>query len=127
MPGGAPNPVHPVPGRWKSSAVFRYAEEAMTEIPLNRTWPTERETEAPNTVDAKKDKYEKRACRPKRKAAPKESADPRKPAEINKPLVDESDKDKVFALSNSRGKWAKHFVGQAAWGIPLDNWSTVCG
>ena len=115
-------------GRWKSSAVFRYVEEAMMEIPLNRGWIPEKDMEPDKTADAKQEKYERKACRPKRKAAPKMLEEsPEKPTEVNKPLIDDAEKDKVFALSKSRGKWTKHLVGQAAWGIPLDNWSTVCG
>ena len=40
-------PVHEIGllGRWKSSAVFRYTEETLQEIPLNATVTGEKETE----------------------------------------------------------------------------------
>ena len=102
----------------------------MTEVPINKHLPAssalfQSQPEVPE-IDA--GKIERKALRPKHKAAPEKKRDsPEKLVEVKKPLVNDADKEKVFALSNSRGKWTKHLVGQAAWGIPLDSWATVCG
>lgn len=44
-----------------------------------------------------------------------------------KPFVDDEQQGPVYAMSNSRRKWTQRIVGQAAWGIPLDSWATICG
>ena len=71
---------------------------------------------------------EKKALRPKARAAPKEPQDTEmQSASPVKPLVENTTNEEVYAVSNTRGKWTKHWVGQAAWGIPLDQWNTLCG
>ena len=112
-------------GRWKSSAVFRYIEEAMTEIPLNDAHEAKKLTADPDISEATR---ERKALRPKAKSSPKKSEDEENLRGVTeKPLVNDGEKEEIFAVSNTRGKWVKHLVGQAAWGIPLDNWSTLCG
>ena len=74
-------------GRWKSSAVFRYVEEAMTEIPLNVT--DGKTAEAGETQNQEANK-KKRALRPKSKAAPSQSqreASEEPTRGLTKPLV----------------------------------------
>ena len=116
-------------GRWKSSAVFRYIEEAMTELPMNvKTHAEPKEDESPQ-----QEKFRKKALRPKSAAAPPKAVEPQNeeghadPDPEIKPLLKEEQGGQVYAMSRSRGKWTKHIVGQAAWGIPLDSWSTICG
>ena len=113
-------------GRWKSSAVFRYIEEAMTEIPMNSEAKTETSRQPD---DGKRERERKRALRPKSSAAPKRDSPPGEQVLEAKPLLDQKQADQVFAMSKARGKLTKHIVGQAAWGIPLDSdsWATICG
>ena len=111
-------------GRWKSSAVFRYIEDAMTEMPMNITNRGSEELDEEQKVQ--QERQRKRALRPKAKASPKEEDSPEKKME-HKPLVHDEEKEPVYAVSKSRGTSTKHLVGQAAWGIPLDSWTTACG
>lgn len=111
-------------GRWKSSAVFRYIEEAMTEIPMNSEAKTETSRQPD---DGKRERERKRALRPQSSAAPKRDSPPGEQVLEAKPLLDQKQADQVFAMSKARGKLTKHIVGQAAWGIPLDSWATICG
>ena len=112
-------------GRWKSSAVFRYIEEAMTEIPLN-VEPAEKEPEGKQIISD--ETIERKTLRPKAKGSPKRTAEvmETQPQPV-KSIVDEEKGEEVYAISNTRGKWTKHVVGQAAWGIPLDKWFSLCG
>ena len=112
-------------GRWKSSAVFRYIEEAMMEVPLNIDRETKDTEVKPIIAETTR---EKKALRPKARAAPKGPQDTEmQSASPVKPLVENTTNEEVYAVSNTRGKWTKHWVGQAAWGIPLDQWNTLCG
>ena len=122
---GMPIPSIQFLGRWKSSAVFRYIEEAMTEMPLNATiLKNSEEEEKP----LPKEICKRKALRPKAKPTPSEhSESPQKSPTKIKPLVPEGAHERVFAVSKSRSNWTRHTVGQAAWGIPLDNWTTLCG
>ena len=111
-------------GRWKSSAVFRYIEEAMTELPMNAGAVPKNSYHG----EEGKAKAKQKALRPKAAAVP-DSKDKGNRAHGSpvKPLVNNDETEQVYAMSNSRGKWTQHIVGQAAWGIPLDSWSTICG
>ena len=111
-------------GRWKSSAVFRYIEEAMTELPMN-VIPADQAGD--NNKDRQEETRKRRALRPKSSAAPPRDNIAPEPVQRQKPLIDEEEKETVYALSRYRGKTTKHVVGQAAWGIPLDSWTTICG
>ena len=110
-------------GRWKSSAVFRYIEEAMTEIPMNTT--TDGMELESKSMEASPNK---RVLRPKSSASAKKARkEDNSPESQPKHLVDEPEKGPAYAVSRSRGTWTKHVVGQASWGIPLDSWATICG
>lgn len=110
-------------GRWKSSAVFRYIEEAMTEIPMNTT--TDGMELESKSMEASPNK---RVLRPKSSASAKKARkEDNSPESRPKHLVDEPEKGPVYAVSRSRGTWTKHVVGQASWGIPLDSCATICG
>ena len=111
-------------GRWKSSAVFRYIEDAMTEMPMNVTNREPKELD--EEQKAQQERQQRRALKPKARASPKKEDSPEKKRE-HKPLVHDEEKEQVYAVSKSRGTSIKHLVGQAAWGIPLDSWTTACG
>eukprot|EP00435_Cladocopium_sp_Y103_P072030 s106_g39.t1 len=112
-------------GRWKSSAVVRYIEEALTELPMNTRVKT------PGTNDEGNEdqtKATRRALRPKAKASPAVGETKKEAPSVEvKPLVNNEGEGPVYAVSKTRGNWTKHIVGQAAWGIPLDSWATLCG
>jgi hypothetical protein len=112
-------------GRWRSSAVFRYIEEAMTEIPMN-TLPHEPQGES--TTKNPEESQNRRALRPKASAKAKAQL-PEEEPQVNqaKQLISDGQEGPIYAISRSRGGWTKHIVGKAAWGIPLDSWSTICG
>jgi hypothetical protein len=99
-------------GRWKSSAVFRYVEEAMAEVPMNSHVPRTPGTGA-HGAGQETEFLKRKSLSPKQKASPKKTAEGEQPVPIQE---SENDKEKVYALSNARGKWTKHLVGQAAWG-----------
>eukprot|EP00435_Cladocopium_sp_Y103_P010334 s4293_g2.t1 len=114
-------------GRWRSSAVFRYVEEALTELPMNMVaW-----NETPLTAQEcnnSQDLAERKALKPKAKSTRRDVAKQEKSSEeAPNPITNDETKEPVYAISRSRGKVIKHVVGQAAWGIPLDNWATLCG
>ena len=33
----------------------------------------------------------------------------------------------MWVVSTSRGRKTSHEVGQAGWGVPLEDWTTICG
>ena len=78
--------------------------------------------------DSPEEKLKRKALRPKSAAAP-----PLRGKFLQEhvgkcnPLIDGDERGQIFAISTARGKRTRHIVGQAAWGIPLDNWATVCG
>eukprot|EP00438_Fugacium_kawagutii_P030047 Skav201343 [mRNA] locus=scaffold1389:351053:352966:+ [translate_table: standard] len=124
-------------GRWRSSAVFRYVEEALVEVPLNQDcnqWKSPRtpasETPAEAAGVAKELQAEKtvrRAARKVRAARPKSSPRRSIPEDKKTPITDAEGDQKVWAISRQRGKVVAHNLGQAAWGIPLEDWTTICG
>ena len=93
--------------------MFRYVEEAMTEIPMNSVSTEEHHTTAP--VQAT-ETNKRRTLRPKAKASPESS--PANNGKTLKPITDDESKDPVYAISRSRGAVTKHTLGQAASGIP---------
>lgn len=96
----------------------------MTEIPLN-VEPLTKEKEVKPRIS--EETRERKVLRPKSKGSPKKSTEIKEAQELlAKPLVNEEEREDVYAISNRRGKWTKHLVGQAAWGIPLDKLSTLC-
>ena len=118
-------------GRWKSSAVLRYIEEALSQMPANMKKPTG------VTVDSGKE------------AASEEMVGNNNPAEelpvartetvVHEKVVKfvkdkeaiiipaDPDEEDMWAISNhSRGRVA-HIVTKASWGLDLDEWQTHCG
>lgn len=96
-------------GRWKSAAVFRYMEEAMAELPVNDT-----------TKECKK-------AEPAVPVVNVEEEDA--PVTVKGPAIKAQGPNKkpLWAVSiSSRGKVA-HRVGKASWGMPIAEWTTMCG
>ena len=99
-------------GRWKSSAVFRYVEEALEEVPMNertKTQETEVQVVEPKKTSKRKDK----------RAENKDSSD----ATMKMPKAPEE----FWAVSRYRSKAVGHRVRQASWNLELDRWATWCG
>ena len=96
-------------GRWKSSAVFRYMEEAMAELPVNEAF---------------------------RKEQPNQREVPLNPAGgENQNLVvkgpeikaQNASKKPLWAISISSRDKVAHGVGRASWGLAISEWTTTCG
>ena len=96
----------------------------MAEIPLNLE-PEKKEVEQTPAIAEKT--VRKNALRPKAKSSPKKLGEDGDTPQTTKPLVKNSETEEIYAISNTRGNWMKHVVGQAAWGILLDEWTTLCG
>ena len=127
-------------GRWKSSAVFRYVEAALEEIPLNHTVPNK--AEQPQEEASQKPWQPTPAEQPDAETArePQEGkpepgeGEPSKREEKKIPAL-ERDADvvklfkdkKLWAISSRRGKKMAHGVLQASWNLDLDKWATRCG
>ena len=107
-------------GRWKSSAVFRYMEEAMEPVAVNR-----REGNPVTVVAAEEVKMQD--------GQQKGHTSPADPPERNQFEVyknadrAKTEENELWILSKARGKAVAHHIGQASWNIPLDEWSTRCG
>ena len=94
-------------GRWRSSAVFRYIEEAMTEVPMNTGTAEQLKKEK---CEAKKEKDRKRELRPKPAAAPRKRATiAEEPHSKIKALVSEVQTSEVFAMLKTRGNVTRQF------------------
>lgn len=116
-------------GRWKSSAVLRYIEDALEEMPLNRARATDRATAVSKEVlpvqanidEVKQEKKRKRSEQPHEvRPEPENIAN-------HMPLEPPIDKSQLFAVSTSAKGKVRHTVANAGWGIPLDKWKTTCG
>ena len=107
-------------GRWKSSAVFRYMEEALELVAVNKRdgKMVTSSAEADHTEPAQQ----------KATAIPPE--DPPKEDTFRvykrKSSEDTAEED-LWILSKTRGNSVAHHIGKASWNIPLDEWSTRCG
>ena len=125
-------------GRWKSSAVFRYVEEAMEEMPANRKILKEKAKVDPFMKELLEVKPLGDLLRSNDKNKEEERSDKVPPGD-EMPLIEghksealdlprENPEDQgLWAIScNSRSKVA-HIVVTAAWGLSLEAWSTACG
>ena len=128
-------------GRWKSSAVFRYVEEAMEEMPANRKLLEEKAKVDPFVKELLEIKPVGSLLGNNDKSGEKHSGDEAPLGEQNKSIKSsgeqnvetlelprENPEDQgLWAIScNPRGKVA-HVVVTAAWGLNLESWSTACG
>ena len=110
-------------GRWKSSAVFRYIEEALQELPANQRIPITGGT----TARATEQKTPQESCK-RRKRSREETAAEDLPGLRR---VQETEAAEVcptlWAISRGRNGKTAHVVAQATWNIALEEWHTACG
>ena len=99
-------------GRWKSSAVFRYVEEALEEVPLNDRQKLN-EPQIQHT-DSTKAPGKRSKRKPEGEQEGKTQPLPKAPEEF-------------WAISRYRSTAVGHRVRQASWNLALDRWSTWCG
>ena len=117
-------------GRWKSSAIFRYVEQALQDVPLNITGKfcpvaeskvvkVEEETAKaakPKAIDNKlKEKLDQLTGRVKVLEDDPSRGEAQKPPK------------QLWAISNQRNQRVAHLVVQASWNLPLESWATSCG
>ena len=100
-------------GRWKSSAVLRYIEEALEEVPLNKTQPLKVKLDD----SGQKESHVADEKQPKTKTVTK----------IQEKMVIPEGVCDFWAISTGRGKAVGHVVRQASWELSLDSWATWCG
>ena len=107
-------------GRWKSAAVYRYIEEALQEIPLNArcTQVSCESREEPSILGP--------VTIP---CGEKEGAATAQKLPGGEAMVQEGmgEKEKLWVVSRHRRTCTTHVVGQAAWNIKIEQWSTLCG
>ena len=128
-------------GRWKSSAVVRYVEEAMMEIPVNQkvieeARPERRKRRRFGDTDPEQNQRNVEPIDLEAKEAPipqvinlekdeeKANAKTSDPAEKT---IQSQVTQVMWVVSTHRGRQMSHEVGQAGWGLPLEDWSTICG
>ena len=127
-------------GRWKSSAVFRYIEQALQDVPANLRAPTPahatggqpnaeqmrekvikvREVADSNLRDrltSTEAKFQQLDCRLTALEDAKEQG----------PKMLDYQRGTLWALSKGRSGRLLHVVKQASWNLPLQEWSTSCG
>ena len=92
-------------GRWKSSVVLRYAEDALQEVPANLKCNMELQARVPMPSATKKTTRKEKTL-----------------------VTDEPENISLWVASNNYKKnksW--HPVKIASWQLPLEDWSTCCG
>ena len=108
-------------GRWKSSAVFRYVEEAMKEMPLNR--------------QVKVGTWAKTSISPTSEAGIPEGTNTGPAEKVDEPMGEKDgheprngeDEAPLWAVSRTRDRSIIHKVKEASWNIQLNEWKTMCG
>eukprot|EP00435_Cladocopium_sp_Y103_P045957 s46_g13.t1 len=121
-------PIHEIGtlGRWRSSAVFRYIEEALQDIPLNANvnqgdlW----DVRPIQLKEDRRDEGEPEVKFQEREAEPKETREVGK-ARI-KP-VKPPGPEECWAVSTGRSGKVSHRVRKASWNLNLAQWDTWCG
>ena len=123
-------------GRWRSTAVFRYVEEALQFLPSNSVsgeGKTEKEQEEDGTLRGECISSEQFMMDQSRSSSEKEekTIEVKKKEIYNNTYVSEvkiDEVDQVYAVAPRRGGGRiAHSVSRAAWGVDLDSWSTTCG
>ena len=104
-------------GRWKSSAVFRYMEEAMEEVPINMRQLPLTEPKFAESKETEPEQSSSSEVHPSREPLIK-GPEIKALGKSSKPL---------WAISSSRGGKVAHRVGKASWGMPVSEWNTLCG
>ena len=128
-------------GRWKSSAVFRYIEEALEEVPLNSLILGKRPAESgrthgePEVHDIlRSDGGQQKPPRLGKDPLPSPRQMRDVETEVKEPTAEPETKEvmnksgnQMWAISSRRGKRLAHSVLQASWNLDLDKWATRCG
>ena len=101
-------------GRWRSTVVLDYANEALEAVPANDRLKKFKRPSLPAEAQSSK-------------AQPEASA-PHPEAALPIPSLKVPSKDCwLWVKSVERGSNALHVVDSAAWDLPLDRWSAACG
>eukprot|EP00435_Cladocopium_sp_Y103_P039845 s3229_g10.t1 len=126
-------PIHEIGmlGRWKSSAVFRYIEEALQDIPLNSNVAGDRAvlqrinpgTPVPTTNLSDPSTCSSGAREVKSHEAQEVMEGIKPPKKPQKPAVP----DQCWAVSVGRNGKISHRVRRASWNLSLASWDTWCG
>eukprot|EP00438_Fugacium_kawagutii_P003145 Skav224992 [mRNA] locus=scaffold373:32709:39847:- [translate_table: standard] len=113
-------PLHEIAmlGRWKSSAVFRYGEEALQDIPLNNHFGGN----GSNVMEAKSLTHPFPPVQPGGVPVREQTVKHSKPV-VCKPQIPEQ----FWVVSNARKGRVSHRVRDASWNLDLSRWSTWCG
>ena len=123
-------------GRWRSTAVFRYVEEALQFLPSNSAH-SKGNTEGHTTGEEgthggciSAEQFMRCQATESTKSTKKEIVEVKK-KEVNNTYVNEvkiNELEQVYAVAPKRGGGRiAHWVSRAAWGMDLDSWSTSCG
>ncbi len=124
-------------GRWRSSAVFRYVEQALEDVPVNNRAPPLQMNQGTRQNVEKVMVVKEKPCT---ETAAKLEATEAKLSEVNARL-DALEEEKnhqadlaiggkaetLWAISKGRSGKLRHIVKQASWNLPLQEWSTSCG
>ena len=123
-------------GRWKISAVFRYVEEALMEIPANESIIRGQRALLENDGH-QRDYVETKPPAIAPAVAPRKDIPGSQASRDEKPDMtltttqaedlEEPERKPLWAISFSRGNKMAHRVQKASWGLPLEDWATVCG
>lgn len=109
-------------GRWKSSTVFRYIEEALQDIPLNTCVTNARTT---NKVEEKAASSDAPSLPQLPKTPGGEAAPATQKAKVTRSKV--SAPDEPWAVSTGRYGKISHRIRRASWNLGLSAWDTWCG
>ena len=124
-------------GRWKSSAVFRYVEQALEDVPVNNRAPPLQASQGVRQGGEKVVVVREKPCTEttlKVEAteakllevnARLDALEKEKKSQANLPVEDRS--GMLWAVSKGRSGKLRHIVKQASWNLPLQEWSTSCG
>ena len=112
-------------GRWKSSAVFRYVEEALQALPLNERAELRRGPGVgpPHGHDG-------RIVEERAEPEPAVQPEVHHPKVVEVPdetMAEQPETKRLWAVSVSRAGRVFHLVRRASWNLRIEDWSTACG
>ena len=116
-------------GRWKSSAVFRYVEEALEDIPLDQNLHSSKPETSETTIATtplnlfSPTKPQDEALDPN----VQEGKNPPKRVHTAPVKISPQVPEQVWVVSTSRKSRMGHRVREASWNLPLWQWTTWCG
>lgn len=110
-------------GRWRSSAVFRYIEEA-PRVPLNRAMAGKSNEEKPPEVSQEREPVGQN------RAPENGEGNAQRVVEVQvaeKPKLTQLPNKQCLVIPRSRVRAVVHLVRQAAWDFPFNKWGAWCG